>query len=111
MLPTGFTGKSKRRAKKAEENEAKTKAEASAQIKAIRDKCAAKRKTGGGQDNRGRQDNHPIYVLEKSHQANLDRIEDYKKRAVTAENRLRQLEQSVSLRETLIENSSDTEYV
>ena len=37
-----FTGKSKRRAKKAEENEAKTKAEASAQIKAIRDKCAAK---------------------------------------------------------------------
>ena len=39
----------------------------------------------------------------KSHQANLDRIEDYKKRAVTAENRLRQLEQSVSLRETLIE--------
>ena len=60
-----FTGKSKRRAKKAEENEAKTKAEASAQIKAIRDKCAAKRKTGGGQDNRGRQDNHPIYVLEK----------------------------------------------
>ena len=61
------------------------------------------RKTGGGQDNRGRQDNHPIYVLEKSHQANLDRIEDYKKRAVTAENRLRQLEQSVSLRETLIE--------
>ena len=61
------------------------------------------RKTGGGQDNRGRQDNHPIYVLKKSHQANLDRIEDYKKRAVTAENRLRQLEQSVSLRETLIE--------
>ena len=39
-----FTGKSKRRAKKAEENEAKTKAEASAQIKAIRDKCAAKGK-------------------------------------------------------------------
>ena len=39
-----FTGKSKRRAKKAEENEAKTKAEASAQIKAIRDKCAAKEK-------------------------------------------------------------------
>ena len=51
--------------KRQRENEAKTKAEASAQIKAIRDKCAAKRKTGGGQDNRGRQDNHPIYVLEK----------------------------------------------
>ena len=85
MLPTGSPESRKGRAKKQRENEAKTKAEASAQIKAIRDKCAAKRKTGGGQDNRGGQDNHPIYVLEKkSHQANLDRSEDYKKRAVTA---------------------------
>ena len=42
VLPTGSPESRKARAKKAEENEAKTKAEASAQIKAIRDKCAAK---------------------------------------------------------------------
>lgn len=39
----------------------------------------------------------------KSHQADLDRINDYNKRAETAENSLRQLQQTVSLRESLIE--------
>ena len=98
-----FTGKSKRRAKKAEENEAKTKAEASAQIKAIRDKCAAKEKLAEDKITEADRTITQYTSWKKSHQANLDRIEDYKKRAVTAENRLRQLEQSVSLRETLIE--------
>ena len=100
-----FTGKSKRRAKKAEENEAKTKAEASAQIKAIRDKCAAKEKLAEDKITEADRTITQYTSWKKSHQANLDRIEDYKKRAVTAENRLRQLEQSVSLRETLIEKS------
>ena len=60
----------------------------------------------------GEQDNHPIYVLEKITSGESGPGEDYKKkRAVTAENRLRQLEQSVSLREPLLKNSSDTEYV
>ena len=98
-----FTGKSKRRAKKAEENEAKTKAEASAKIKAIRDKCAAKEKLAEDKITEADRTITQYTSWKKSHQANLDRIEDYKKRAVTAENRLRQLEQSVSLRETLIE--------
>ena len=100
MLPTGSPESRKRRAKKAEENEAKQKAEASAQIKAIRDKCAAKRKKLA--EDKITEANRTITQYtswKKSHQANLDRSEDYKKRAVTAENRLRQLEQSVSLRD------------
>lgn len=98
-----FTGKSKRRAKKAEESEAKTKAEASAQIKAIRDKCAAKEKLAYDKIKEADRTITQYTSWEKSHQADLDRIEDYKKRAVTAENSLRQLEQSVALRESLIE--------
>ena len=68
--------------------------------------CGEK-KTGGGQDNRGRQDNHPIYVLEKITSGESGPNGDYKKRALRRGNRLRQVEQSVTLRETLIENSSD----
>lgn len=98
-----FTGKSKRRAKKAEVSEAKTKAEASAQIQAIRKKCAAKEKLADDKIAEADRTITQYTFWKKSHQADLDRIEDYKKRAVTAENSLRQLEQSVSLRESLIE--------
>ena len=68
-----------------------------------------RKKTGGGQDNRGRWWTIDSNILPENHQA--DRIEDWQERAVTQKTASGSWNSPCPQERPLLKNSSDTEYV